>query len=204
LRHSSNPRVQHHRRRLARQPRRTSWPRVAVSAANDGESWQARHMLIQPGRAGRADPVHDLSFIRALAWGARWYTIDDRPPGAVGRRPQSDTWRSAARRSDSAPSSPRRRRLVPETVNPARRDRPPATWKPRPSRGGAGTYHDVQRQAVVTWIPCQAGSQLVRPASTENATHGSPTVVHRRCSAGAHPRTRRARTIKYARCFRWA
>src|SRR5918995_1451847 len=106
-------------------------------------------LVIQPGRAGRAGLVHDLSFICA-PWDACWYVIDNRLPGALRRRPRGDTWRSAGGWCGGAPSSPRR--------SPA----PSAPSTRLVVAGGCGlSSHDQlvgrhppgrQGRVVVTWI----------------------------------------------------
>jgi hypothetical protein len=118
-------------------------------------------LAVQPGRAGRAGPVHDRSFVCAPPWGACWYVFDGRPPGHVRRRPQGDTWSSAARCSDGARSSPGGARLV--------LDR-----QPGPSWQGAGdpNSQDPSRrggscQMAATWMrPSVARGHTTRCVST--------------------------------------
>src|SRR4029453_1219367 len=125
--------------------------------------------------------------------GACWDSIDDRLRGPLRRRPQSDTWRSAGRRSDGAPSSQRRSAARFHTVNPARRDRPLASWQPRSSLWG--------RASTLTsrawWSPGSAGGGVRRLAAGgvngERHAHRRGTVHRHRSSTAWRPRLARGR-----------
>jgi hypothetical protein len=133
----------------------------------------------------------------------------DRPPGcsitlAVSiRLPRANPWRRAGTRQ-----RPARRRVVPRAgcpCCPCPPRRLPVNRRPRSRTRGRRAG---RRGGPTQLSPRTAEPHPLQPSASnhacDRATHGSPTMVHRRCSAGAHPRTRRARTIKYARRFRWA
>ena len=126
---------------------------AAVGA--DGCVW------VQPGRAGRTPAVHDRPSRAPIVEAPGWEAIDDRPPGPVRRRSQGDTWPSAARRSDGAPSSPRR-----SPARPRPSPRLVVTGRCRPGRhdpaGGAGP--------IVTSAP--GGVTRIRPSGWQPARPG--------------------------------
>ena len=95
-----------------------------------------------------------------------WEAIDDRPPGPVRRRSQGDTWPSAARRSDGAPSSPRR-----SPARPRPSPRLVVTGRCRPGRhdpaGGAGSHRDVSARWGHPDPPVGLAASSTRLASAE-------------------------------------
>src|SRR5512132_1165285 len=98
---------------------RNAWSTVSVRVA-----WLAPHwgQIVAcwsslAEQAGHVLFMTPLLHLRSTVEAPCWYAIDDRPPGPVHRRPQSDTWLSAGKRSEGAAVIPQEECGSSQTVN---------------------------------------------------------------------------------------